>query len=443
MAAMRLSVSSNRAGRGLEFLARFLNLSGSVEVAKVAGDATEFKSGADVLTQPASIAKALLGVATPPQTSMLGDSAAIKAQAGHWISQAMREDASGMLKAFDASLALSSFAAGPTFTVADAMMLHSLQADIAEAVRSGSIADFPNVVRWALVAEPTAKAAALDAAALPESLGITEPLLRPAESAKALAELLGNVPVAPVVAATAAPTAAKVAAPPAAPAAAAAAAASSAAPSTTPANTGKGGKGGKGDDAAAGKKAAKKEKKAKKPAAKAAAADVSPMAECDFRVGRITKCWVHPDADKLFCEDIDCGEASGDRQIASGLVGHYADPSELTGKLVLVAFNLKPRPLAGFKSAGMVLCAATPDKSSVAILEPPEGAVPGERVTVAGHEGEAAAPQRMAKKKILEAAMPDLIVDDGLTATYKGIPLMTSAGPVKISNQIFAGAQIA
>ncbi len=38
MAAMRLSVSSNRAGRGLEFLARFLNLSGSVEVAKVAGD---------------------------------------------------------------------------------------------------------------------------------------------------------------------------------------------------------------------------------------------------------------------------------------------------------------------------------------------------------------------------------------------------------------------
>lgn len=35
---MRLSVSSNRAGRGLEFLARFLNLSGSVEVAKVAGD---------------------------------------------------------------------------------------------------------------------------------------------------------------------------------------------------------------------------------------------------------------------------------------------------------------------------------------------------------------------------------------------------------------------
>lgn len=35
-----------------------------------------------------------------------------------------------MLKAFDASLALSSFAAGPTFTVADAMMLHSLQADI-------------------------------------------------------------------------------------------------------------------------------------------------------------------------------------------------------------------------------------------------------------------------------------------------------------------------
>merc|ERR1712127_867518 len=38
----------------------------------------------------------------------------------------------------------------------------------------------------------------------------------------------------------------------------------------------------------------------------------------DIRVGRITKVWEHPEADKLYCEEIDLGEESP-RQIASGL----------------------------------------------------------------------------------------------------------------------------
>ena len=60
----------------------------------------------------------------------------------------------------------------------------------------------------------------------------------------------------------------------------------------------------------------------------------------EFKVGLITKVWTHPDADKLYCEEIDCGEQGGPRQIASGLRKHYTE-SEMLGKRVLVVANLK------------------------------------------------------------------------------------------------------
>ena len=39
----------------------------------------------------------------------------------------------------------------------------------------------------------------------------------------------------------------------------------------------------------------------------------------DIRVGTVTKCWEHPEAEKLYCEEIDIGEKEGPRTIASGL----------------------------------------------------------------------------------------------------------------------------
>lgn len=69
----------------------------------------------------------------------------------------------------------------------------------------------------------------------------------------------------------------------------------------------------------------------------------------DFRVGRVVKCWDHPEAEKLLCEEIDCGESSGPRQIASGLRAHY-HAEEMQGRKVIVLANLKDRNLVGFKS---------------------------------------------------------------------------------------------
>jgi aminoacyl tRNA synthase complex-interacting multifunctional protein 1 len=70
----------------------------------------------------------------------------------------------------------------------------------------------------------------------------------------------------------------------------------------------------------------------------------------------------------------------------------------------------------------------------VEFVTPPEGAKVGERVSFAGHAGEAAAPSRMDKKKIFEAVAPGLVVGEKGVCTYKGIPFMTSAGECKVDS---------
>lgn len=97
--------------------------------------------------------------------------------------------------------------------------------------------------------------------------------------------------------------------------------------------------------------AAKKLKAAEpKPAAAAeAATEVLDPSKLDIRVGLVTKCWEHPESDKLYCEEIDLGESTV-RSIASGLRAFYSSASDIQGRMVLVLANLKERPLAGFKS---------------------------------------------------------------------------------------------
>ena len=70
----------------------------------------------------------------------------------------------------------------------------------------------------------------------------------------------------------------------------------------------------------------------------------------------LRKGWHHPEADKLFCEEIDVGEEDGPRQIASGLREHYT-LDEMQDRKVLVVCNLKAAKIVGFNSNGMVLAA--------------------------------------------------------------------------------------
>lgn len=174
----------------------------------------------------------------------------------------------------------------------------------------------------------------------------------------------------------------------------------------------------------------KKEKQAQNIAASQASQqsggeDQPEFTKMDIRVGQILKVWNHPDADTLFCEEIDIGEESGPRQIASGLRGHYS-LEEMQGKKVLVVCNLKAAKIVGFTSNGMVLAAKGDGK--VELVVPHEDAPIGERVFLEGLTGEPATSAQVKKKKIWDSVAKNLKTAERGVATWAGKALFTSAG---------------
>ena len=157
-----------------------------------------------------------------------------------------------------------------------------------------------------------------------------------------------------------------------------------------------------------------------------------PITALDIRVGKITKVWEHPEADKLYCEEIDVGEDEP-RMVASGLKP-YLKAEDMEGRLVLVLCNLKARKLVGFPSHGMVLCASNADHTDVRLVNPPIDAKIGERITVPDFDfdnGEESAPfaeNKIGKKKVFEKIAPHLLTSKYGVPEFLGRPLMTSAG---------------
>lgn len=172
--------------------------------------------------------------------------------------------------------------------------------------------------------------------------------------------------------------------------------------------------------------------KAKPVTVKPAKAATPLFASLDIRVGVISKVWKHPESEKLYCEEIDIGEEEP-KQIASGLQAFYS-LEEMQNRKVLVLLNLKPAKLGGFKSHGMVLCASDETHANVQFVEPPAAAEVGARVTVASESGEPLSAAQVKKQKVLEKVLPDFLTEDQCVATYKGEPIMTSAGPCAVKS---------
>ncbi|KAK2852340.1 hypothetical protein Q7C36_007541 [Tachysurus vachellii] len=161
-------------------------------------------------------------------------------------------------------------------------------------------------------------------------------------------------------------------------------------------------------------KAEKKEKQEKKAPAPQEDLKVD-VSRLDLRVGRIVTARKHPDADALYVEEVDVGEAAL-RTVVSGLVKHVP-LEQMQNRMAVFLCNLKAAKMRGIVSQAMVMCASTPDK--VEILDPPSGAQPGERVTCQGFPGE---PDKELnpKKKVWEQVQPDLRTDNRGVANYKG-----------------------
>ncbi|KAF5833040.1 hypothetical protein DUNSADRAFT_10746 [Dunaliella salina] len=145
------------------------------------------------------------------------------------------------------------------------------------------------------------------------------------------------------------------------------------------------------------------------PPSAAAPVDEPDISALDIRIGKIMQCEKHPDAESLYVESIDVGEAEP-RTIVSGLV-NFVPLEQMQDRRVLVLCNLKARNMRGVKSHGMVLCDSNASHECVEPLAPPPEAPVGERVWFGGESDGQAAQQpapleanRIQKKKGSKAA---------------------------------------
>lgn len=91
----------------------------------------------------------------------------------------------------------------------------------------------------------------------------------------------------------------------------------------------------------------------------------------------------HPQADRLYIEPLDDGSPHR-RTIVSGLVP-YMSAEDLIGKTVVIAANLKPKPMRAVESAGMLLAGDDGGKEQVELIDCPWTA-PGTPVLIEGEE---------------------------------------------------------
>ena len=105
--------------------------------------------------------------------------------------------------------------------------------------------------------------------------------------------------------------------------------------------------------------------------------DFETFMSVNLRVGKIIEVQDHPDADKLYVVKLDDGSGTL-RTICAGLKEHYS-PSAMEGMTVVFVENLKPRPLRGVLSEGMML--AGDDGEGVVKLITVDGEIkPGSQV---------------------------------------------------------------
>ena len=146
-----------------------------------------------------------------------------------------------------------------------------------------------------------------------------------------------------------------------------------------------------------------------------------------LKAAKITGVEQHPNADRLFVEQLDDGSGE-DRQIVSGLVGHYS-AEELLGKTVIIVDNLKPAKLRGVKSQGMLLAASAKDgESEVVDVLFLEGVEPGTLVEPAVD----GAPDAGSKGRVdIDTFFSMPIVAETGTVKVGGAPLLVSGSPVR------------
>ncbi|XP_041641207.1 aminoacyl tRNA synthase complex-interacting multifunctional protein 1-like isoform X2 [Cheilinus undulatus] len=139
------------------------------------------------------------------------------------------------------------------------------------------------------------------------------------------------------------------------------------------------------------------------------------VSRLDLRVGRVVSALQLPDTDSLYVLQVDAGEASC-RTVVSEL-GKHTTVDQMQNRTVVLLCNLQPAMIRGVLSQAQIMCAKSPDK--VELLDPPSGALPGDKVVFQAFPGEAD-EELKPKQKVWEQVQADLRTDDQCVATYKG-----------------------
>ncbi|CAL5218456.1 g137 [Coccomyxa viridis] len=348
-----------------------------------------------------------LARSSPHSKALLGADVETAAVVSQWMSMRyslllpISEEA---LRTLESHLATRTFILGTTLSLADLTLFGALHQAVAN-FPPAQLRRFRSIVRWFDYLQHVADKTGIFK---PVAFQIPEPDLKPPTipPPKAKGEAAKEAASSAKAGADVAPGAAAVAASPADPSAPA--------------------------DAAKKDKKKEKKEKAKGGEAKPAVAskDEPRVDQLDIRVGQIVKIGPHPDADSLYVEEIDLGEGQP-RQIVSGLV-KFVPVEKMENRRVVVVCNLKPAKMRGVLSSGMVLCASNAAHDEVDPINPPEGVPVGERITFEGYANEPDA-QLNPKKNIFGKLAPDLLTNTEGVANYKGVPFMTSRGPVTAS----------
>mmetsp|Transcript_13021 Transcript_13021/g.35491 ORF Transcript_13021/g.35491 Transcript_13021/m.35491 type:complete len:879 (-) Transcript_13021:87-2723(-) len=166
------------------------------------------------------------------------------------------------------------------------------------------------------------------------------------------------------------------------------------------------------------------------------------FSKLDIRVGKVVRAWHHPEADRLFCEEIDVGDPEGPRQVISGLREHYS-LEEFQGRKLLAVCNMVPAKMRGVTSHGMVLCAKNLETKIVELLSVPDDVPVGTRVLPEGVRWSWQPVQNEAVKeyRVWELTAAELKTDANRVACFAGKPLVTEQG-AKFLAPTLAGVEI-
>jgi putative transcription antitermination factor YqgF len=102
---------------------------------------------------------------------------------------------------------------------------------------------------------------------------------------------------------------------------------------------------------------------------------IDEFSKIEIQVGTVRTAERVPETDKLLRLTVDFGEASGPRQIVSGIAMYVEEPESLVGRQLAFVTNLEPRKIRGLESNGMLFAVGQGD--TFAFMAPDREVPPG------------------------------------------------------------------